>query len=54
MVYIPKMYMEKTLPESQENVSINEILSALISKKTKSSEPVTKINLPNLTLEEIN
>jgi len=54
MVYIHKMFMEKTLPESQENVSINETQLALILKKIKNSKLVIKINSLNLTLEEIN
>mgnify|MGYP006966066086 CR=1 FL=1 len=54
MVYIHKMFMEKTLPESQVNVSINETQLVLISKKIKNSKPVIKTNSLNLILEEIN
>ena len=54
MAYIPKMYMEKTSQESQENVSIKETQLASTFQQTKNSEPVTKISLPNLISEKIN
>lgn len=46
--------MEKTLQESQENVSIKEIQLVSTFQQTKNSEPVTKISSPILISEKIN